>query len=104
VFQLHDPFRVRNLALLLALQEETDGQMAIIRYALAFVRDSVLSHNDALTSATLRPPRPFHGKGVYSAAPDGTKTWSGSLSVAFPGAPRQPLTGPDFTTQLEVGF
>lgn len=94
----------RSLALLLALQEESEERMAILRYALAFVGDSVLSHDDALTSATLRPPRPFHGKGIYSAAADGTRTWSGSLSIAFPGAPRQPLTGEDFATELEVGF
>lgn len=97
-------FQIRELALLLALREESKGRIAEVRYALAIVSDSVLSYDDALTSATLDPPRPFHGKGIYNAAPDGTTTWAGSLSIAFPGAPRQPLTGPEFAAQLEVGF
>jgi hypothetical protein len=103
-FQVQDPSVERALALLLALREETRERMAVVRYAMTFTDRSVLSRDDALTSATLHPPRPFRGKGVYSAAPDGTTTWSGSLSIAFPGAPRQPLTGPEFTSKLEAGF
>jgi len=93
-----------HLSLLLALAEESRGRIAVFRYVLALVGDQILTHDDALTSATLHPPRPFHGKGIYSAAPDGTKTWSGSLSVAFPGTPRQPLTGAEFVSELNVGF
>jgi hypothetical protein len=97
-------FQAGDIALLLALAEESLGRMAILHYALEIVSGSVISHDDALTSATLAPPRPFHGKGIYEAAPDGTRTWSGSLSVAFPGSPRLPLTGPEFAAKLEVGF
>ena len=97
-------FQAGDGALLLALAEESLGRMAVVHYALEVVSGSVLSHDDALTSATLAPPRPFHGKGIYEAAPDGTRTWSGSLSVAFPGSPRLPLTGPEFAAKLEVGF
>jgi hypothetical protein len=97
-------FQIRDIALMLALVEESKGRMAEVHYALAVMSEPVLSHDDALTSATLDPPQPFHGKGVYKAAPDGTKTWSGSLSVAFPGAPRQPLAGAEFAAELEVGF
>lgn len=103
-FQLPSLGPRSGLALLLALQEESGKRMAVVRYGLTFARGSILSHDDALTSATLRPPRPFHGKGVYSAAPDGTKTWGGSLSIALPGVPQLPLTGPEFATELEVGF
>lgn len=97
-------FQTSRLSLLLALAEESHGRMAVFHYVLALVKGKVLTHDDALTSATLKPPRPFHGKGIYKAAPDGTKTWSGSLSVAFPGVPRQPLTGAEFASQLSVGF
>jgi hypothetical protein len=97
-------FQTSRISLLLALAEESRGRMAVFHYVLALVRGRILTHDDALTSATLRPPRPFHGTGTYSAAPDGTKTWSGSLSVAFPGTPRQSLTGAGFTSQLSVGF
>lgn len=93
-----------RLSLLLALSEESSGRMAVFHYVLALSERQILTHDDALTSATLRPPRPFHGKGVYSAGPDGTKTWGGTLSVAFPGTPKQPMTGPDFVAQLNVGF
>ncbi|HEX6602047.1 MAG TPA: hypothetical protein VF030_05345, partial [Solirubrobacterales bacterium] len=60
--------------------------------------------NEALTSASLTPPPPFHGTARYQAFPDGSNTWSGNLSVNFPGAPRFPLTGPSFETLLEVPF
>jgi hypothetical protein len=97
-------FQTPDLALMLALSEEVKGRMAEVHYVLAIVPGSVLSHDDALTSATLHPPRPFRGKGVYKAAPDGTTTWTGSLSAAFPGTPGEPLAGDEFAAQLEVGF
>lgn len=97
-------FQAGRITLLLALAEESLGRMAILRYALEIASGPVLDHDDALTSATLAPPRPFHGKGIYEAAPDGTRTWSGSLSVAFPGSPRLSLTGSEFAAKLEVGF
>jgi hypothetical protein len=93
-----------NRALLLALQEESLGDMAKLSYGLTMARGPSLRYNEFLTSATLEPPRPFRGKGSYRAAPDGATTWTGSLSIAFLGAPRQPLTGPDFTAELDAGF
>jgi hypothetical protein len=86
-----------------AADEESRGKLAIVR--LAVVRKPGRVHvNDAITSGTLVPPAPFHGTGRYRALPDGTTTWSGNLSVNFPGAPRFPLTGPSFETLLEVPF
>ncbi|MGE5282423.1 MAG: hypothetical protein ACM3N0_08925 [Chloroflexota bacterium] len=97
-------FQLDGLALVAAMTEESLGRMAELHYAISVVPGSVLFHDDALTSATLKPSRPFRGTGIYSAAPDGTKTWTGSLSAAFPGSPRLPLTGPEFFADLEVGF
>ena len=91
-------------ALLLAFQEEGLDGMAKLSYGLTVARGPSLRYNESLTSATLEPPRPFRGKGRYRAAPDGTTTWTGSLAIAFPGAPRQPLTGSDFTAELDAGF
>ncbi|MFL5833774.1 MAG: hypothetical protein ACJ76B_07320 [Solirubrobacterales bacterium] len=86
-----------------AIHEESRPKLGIIR--LAIVRGpGKLQVNDALTSGTLIPPGPFHGSGRYRAFPDGTQTWSGALSVNFPGAPRFPLTGPSFEALLEVPF
>lgn len=87
----------------LADNEETRGKLAIMRVATLLKR-SPLQTNTALTSASLSPPAPFHGTGRYQAAPDGTHTWSGNLTVNFPGAPRLPLTGPEFETFLEAPF
>jgi hypothetical protein len=87
----------------MAVEEEDRGKLAIIRLAMV-LRRGHLEVNDALTSANASPGAPFHGTGRYSAAPDGSTAWSGSLSVNFPGAPRFPITGPQFETFLEVPF
>jgi hypothetical protein len=96
--------QIRKKTLYLAVSEESRGSMAEVRYALAVAPSKTFVFDNALTSATLRPPAPFHGKGSYSAAPDGTKAWAGSLSVSFPGAPRFPLAGTQFAGMLATGF
>ncbi|MFL5900231.1 MAG: hypothetical protein ACJ75S_03445 [Solirubrobacterales bacterium] len=97
-------FQVRKKTLYLAVAEQSMGSVAEVRYAIAIAPSKTFVRDDALTSATLEPPAPFHGKGIYGAAPDGTKSWAGSLTVAFPGAPRFPLTGTQFEEQLAAGF
>lgn len=93
----------RRKTLFGAVNEESRGKLAIMR--VAFLRSSsTLRVNEAVTAASVSPPAPFHGTGRYRAAPDGSATWSGDLSVNFPGAPRFPLTGPDFDSLLEVPF
>jgi len=93
----------RRSTLFFATQEESRGKLAIVRMAV-LRRQSKIHTDDALTSARLTPPAPFHGTGRYRAAPDGTTAWSGGLSVNFPGKPRSPLTGPEFESFLEVPF
>jgi hypothetical protein len=93
----------RRSTLFFAAREESRGKLAIVRMA-ALRRKSPIHTDEALTSARLNPPAPFHGTGRYRAAADGTSTWSGGLSVNFPGKPRYPLTGPEFETFLEVPF
>lgn len=97
--------RVGARTLFLAITEEGLGSMARIRYALAVApTKKSFTMNDAVTEATIMPPPPFHAKGSYRAAPDGTTSWSGPLSVSFPGAPRLPLAGEEFKAVLEAGF
>lgn len=86
-----------------AAHEESRGKLAIIRLAMARGR-AQLRASETLAAARVSPPAPFHGTGRYRAAPDGTTTWTGSLSVNFPGTPRFPLTGPDYETLIEVPF
>lgn len=87
----------------LALHEESRPNLAIIRLATVY-KQGKLHLNDSLTSGSLVPPGPFQGTGRYRAFPDGSHTWSGNLSINFPGGPRFPLTGPTFETLLEVPF
>ncbi|HET8813837.1 MAG TPA: hypothetical protein VFM51_02645 [Solirubrobacterales bacterium] len=94
----------RRSSAFLAMHEESRGKLAIIRLAEARKPRRHIRVSEALTSASLTPPSPFHGTGRYRAAPDGTTTWFGDLSVHFPGAPRFPLTGPGFEPFLEAPF
>lgn len=96
-------FGIRKSQLTAAITETSLGSVALIRLGLAISTPKILTVDDALTAATLTPPAPFHGKGTYSAAPDGTKTWTGSLSIAFPGA-RWPLTGEQFEVKVNAGL
>lgn len=94
-----------GIRLFLASSQESEGRMAIVRLAFAIGgKPRTFTLDDAITHATLSPPAPFHGTGVYDAAPDGTKTWGGSLSVNFPGTPGFVLTGPPFEPEVEAGF
>jgi hypothetical protein len=96
-------FTFRGRSLSLATSEESMGKLAILRIAMA-KGGSPFRVDDALTSATASPPAPFHGTGRYRAAPDGSRTWTGNLSVDFPGAPRFPLTGPQFKATIDIPF
>jgi hypothetical protein len=89
----------------MATHEETRGKLAITQIAVVRSNQSpAVRVDEALTRAGVSPPAPFHGTGRYRAAPDGTTTWTGNLSVNFPGTPRYPLTGPQFDTLLEAAF
>jgi hypothetical protein len=97
-------FSIRKAQVTAAFSEQNLGSVALIHFGLAISKPTILTVDDALTSATLGPPTPFHGKGTYSAAPDGTKTWTGPLSVSFPGVPRWPLTGEQFKVKVNASF
>ena len=87
----------------LATHEESRGKLAIIRAVFAHPHKT-FHVTEAATAANVSPPAPFHGAGHYRAAPDGATTWTGDLTVNFPGAPHSPLTGPEFETFLEAPF
>ncbi|HEX3608748.1 MAG TPA: hypothetical protein VHU14_03635 [Solirubrobacterales bacterium] len=97
--------QIGRKALFLAIDEHSQGSIAVVRYAFAVASSNDLVTDDAMTSAAVTPPTPFAGKGTYSAWPDGTKAWAGPLRVFFPGAPRTSLTGPQFEeVALASGF
>jgi hypothetical protein len=86
-----------------AEREENRGRLAILRAAVVEASGE-LPLNEAVTAGRFAPGSPFHGAGRYRAAPDGSTSWSGNLSVDFPGAPRFPLAGPGYETFLEAAF
>lgn len=97
--------RVGKTTLFAAINEESLGSMARMRFALATAPSKKsLTYNEALTRATIKPPKPFHGTGTYGATSDGATSWAGPLSVSFPGAPRLPLAGAEFKATLTTGF
>jgi hypothetical protein len=97
-------FQIGKRTLFLAIDEQSHGSTAEVRYAISLSKTKAFTFNEALTSATLQPPKPFRGKGSYRAAADGTSSWSGSLSASFPGLSRLSLAGPEFETALVSGF
>ncbi len=84
----------------LAATEQSEGSLAVYRAAFALASPLTFASDDALSFASVTPPAPFSGTGSLQRSPDGTKVWTGSLAVSFPGAPNVPLTGPQFLTRL----
>ena len=86
------------------LVEQSLGRMGIFHFAAAAAPPRVFALDDAITSAKLSGRKPFGGEATYTAAPDGSTSWEGSLSADFPGYPDFPLTGPQFKVEVEAGF
>jgi hypothetical protein len=51
-------------------------------------------------SGTFAPPAPFRGSGEFQRDAEGNSTWTGSLTVPFPGLDPVALTGPEFTARF----
>ncbi len=87
-----------------ASASQSEGQLAVYRFAFALASPLAFAANDALSLAGVSPPAPFSGSGTLQRDSGGAKSWAGSLAVSFPGAPEVPLTGPQFKTQLSRGW
>jgi hypothetical protein len=94
----------RDRTHLVALTDESTGRMGIFHFASITAPPRIFALDNALTRAKLSARKPFTGTGIYTAAPDGSTAWEGSLSVDFPGTPAFPLTGPQFEVEVEAGF
>jgi hypothetical protein len=84
----------------LATSSEDAGRLSIFRLALEVEGAGDFRLSQALTQSSVSPARPFSGTATYRAAPDGSRTWEGSLAVDFPGTPRVPLTDPALQPQV----
>ncbi len=92
--------RKRDQATFVAVDQLTEGKLAIYRSAYVKGPASSFGAQASLSQASFSPPAPFSGTGLFRRDPQGTKLWTGSLAVSFPGEPDVPLTGPQFRTQL----
>jgi hypothetical protein len=79
--------------LFLALSIERARKLSIFRYAAVLGRPEDFVFDDALTTATVRPPSPFTGSGSFLRNPDGSTSWTGTLAVRLPGLGAMRLTG-----------
>jgi len=84
----------------LAATEQTEGSLAIYRFASALASPLTFAFGSTLGFASITPPPPFSGTGSLQRNADGSRAWTGSLAVSFPGDPSVPFTGPQFKTQL----
>ncbi|MGN6556567.1 MAG: hypothetical protein ACTHLH_00960, partial [Solirubrobacterales bacterium] len=91
----------RKRTLYFAFAQQALDRVGIVRIAVASAKTDTFTVNSALTHAEASPPMPFHGTGIYTAAPDGSKSWLGDLAVNFPGAPAFPLTGEQFKVEVD---
>jgi hypothetical protein len=90
-----------DLTIFLAATRERRGSVRIVRALIVFNdRARTFVFDDSLRSATVDPPKPFHGSATFQRNENAPPTWSGSLTVSFLGAPSFPLTGPLFVAHL----
>jgi hypothetical protein len=87
-----------------AAETASEGAIGVIRLVMAKAPSSSFAFDDTLSSARVAPPPPFDGKGLFDHGPGSEKSWTGSLSVSFLGAPHVPLTGVPFGTLLDQEF
>ena len=81
------------------MSEELGSGLSVFRLATAVAEPSLFSATRDGRRARLRPPAPFSGTGIYADTAAAAPTWSGDLSVSFPGV-QKPLTGEGFFKPL----
>jgi len=54
---------------------------------------SAFRYDQRLQTATLSPPAPFSGSGLFKRSREAGQRWSGDLSIDMPGREDVPLTG-----------
>ncbi len=80
--------------------KERVGSVSISRYALLFgAPRSAFGYDEAMKTATVKPPPPFHGKASLSTDAAGGHHWEGNLSASLIGKDVT-LAGPDFGAGL----
>ncbi len=81
-----------------SIASEKQGRVRILREISAVGPSSDLQYDSALTSATFDPPPPFTGTGTFDE--NASPSWTGSISVQFPGSSQISLAGLAFQAEL----
>lgn len=81
-------------------REHVEG-FSVSRFVTEMAPASSFAVSPHLRIATVTPPAPFSGTATFEGRSGTPPSWSGSLSVSFPGK-AVPLTGPNFKL-LELG-
>lgn len=89
---------VRFISFRASLRERV-GEMKILRTASTRGRERAFSSSGS-ARASVHPPPPFSGNAKFEKTAAGSVSWTGSLSVSFPGAPETALAGEAFTAKL----
>jgi hypothetical protein len=94
--------RVRDegMSRFVALDQAVDGRVGIVRFASVRGPSAAFRFEPSLARASVIPPVPFGGEGIFEHGVGGTKSWAGSLTVSFLGAPRVPIAGALFSARL----
>lgn len=86
-----------------AILERKEG-MRIGRAALVGSRSLSFGFDNLLHAAKVNPPAPFSGTATFVRTEDGSKLWTGDLSMSLLGIDPVPLTGPGFKVSLKPVF
>jgi hypothetical protein len=80
--------------------DERRGAMHVSRGIVKSARSPTFVFDSALTTATVRPPKPFQGDGAFQRNADGSTAWSGTVTAPFLGAGRLVVAGPGSTATM----
>lgn len=79
---------------------EKKGEITIERTTSLVVGSAAFEYDPLLRTATVDPPLPFAGEGVFHRAAPSARRWTGNLTVDLPGRLNLPLTGPNLPVRL----
>ncbi len=94
----------RHAAFFYGGARERRGRMEVLRLAGVKAPLSAFTFNHVAGTATLTPPAPFTGSATFQRNADGSKSWTGSLSVSLLGSEPVFLAGPRFRAGLVPDF
>lgn len=91
----------RQNALFSAMLAERSGMISIVRWVSVVAPRSDFRFDHLLSVASVTPPLPFLGRAIFRRSSQRSRpTWTGSLTVSFPGSPEVSLTGQPFTSAV----